>query len=82
MKFDKWIHLLYLDEEVPIRDPPSKHQAKIVEILDKIEMAKSGVMVPLLEVKPISCIGETEAVVYCRYLQYMVTVLKDEGAEK
>ena len=79
MKFDEWYHLLYINTDIPIRNPPSKHQEKIQEILDKVEAAKSGLMVPLLEVQFIDCTGETEIVAYCRYLQYMVQVLKDEG---
>ena len=82
MNFDKWIHLVYRDENIPMRTPPSKHQAKILEILEKIDLAKSGIMVPLLEVEPISCIGESFTVSYCRYLQYMITVLKDEGKQE
>jgi NaMN:DMB phosphoribosyltransferase len=79
--FAKWYHLLYINADIPIRNPPSKHQAKVAEVLDKIEMAKSGDMDPLLCIQPVSCIGDTEIVSYCRYLQYMITVLKDGGTK-
>lgn len=83
MKFDKWYHLVYINTDIPIRNPPSKHQAKIQEIFDQISYAQeTGVMVPLLEIEPISCIGESEIVAYCRYLQYMIRVLKDEGLKE
>ena len=81
MDFDKWYHLIYLDENIPIRSPPSKHQAKIQEIIDAIKTAKEQhIMVPLLEVKFIDCSGSGLQVNYCRYLQYVIDVLKNEGS--
>ena len=82
MNFDNWYQLLYL-KPIPIRNPPSKHQAKINEILQAIQIAKeSRIMVPLLSVEPIECNSEVDPVNYCKYLLHCVGILKNEGLKE
>jgi len=72
-----------------IRVPPSKHQEKIKEIITLVIEARENPTLELYErlhkVRFISCIGATDYVSYCRYLQYCVNQLdnvvrKDEGS--
>ena len=58
MNFSEWYSLVYRDWVHPLREPPSKHQAKIIEILDAIEEAEAaGDMVSLFEIEYIDCSG-------------------------
>lgn len=76
MEFDAWVKLLYIDHEIPLRGGNSKHQRKVMEILGKVEARdRDG----LLSTRLIGCTGETEIVGYCRYLQYLIGILKNEG---
>jgi len=72
-----------------LRETESKHQDKAKEILALIKEARENPSLDVYErlrkVQFISCIGATDYVSYCRYLQYCVNQLdsdvrKDEGA--
>jgi len=71
-----------------LRETGSKHQDKAKEILALIKEARENPSLDVYErlrkVQFISCIGATDYVSYCRYLQYCVNQLdnvvrKDEG---
>jgi len=77
VEFETWSKLVYIDPEIPLRGGQSKHQRKILEIFNKIEDQD---VEGLIATHQIDCTGDTEIVGYCRYLQYCLDVLKNEGA--
>jgi len=83
----KWAGLVAIQDDLRLRFPGSKHQKQIRLLHDLIAEARvnpsESVLEKIHEVKPVSCLGQTPYVAYCRYLQYTLTqlenVLKGEG---
>ena len=84
MELKQWAELIYIDPNIPLRNPPSKHQERILDIIFLVKKARvepsKMVHDSLLELKDIGCYGDSEHVGYCRYLQHAVSILKDEGS--
>ena len=89
-KLREWAELVEI-KDLPIRDPPSKHQEQVKLILEKVKVAMENpsleVYNELRSIKFIACIGQTPYVAYCRYLQHCVNLLdnivhKDEGKQE
>jgi len=86
-KLQKWAELVAIQDDIRLRNPGSKHQKQIRLIQDLVQEAKvnpsESVLEKIREVKPVSCLGQSPYVAYCRYLQYtavqLENVLKDEG---
>lgn len=83
MDFETWVELIWIDKSIPLRTPGSKHQRKIKEILEKIQAAKDNPtdenIQAIYDIDHIDCRENYRIIVYCRYLQYAISVLKDEG---
>ena len=78
MKLIRWLELGYINPNIPLKTPGSKHQRKIREIYNAIEQTKNtGDLEPILSINHIGCRGENEIVAYCRYLQHIIEVLKE-----
>jgi len=79
----KWADLVSLQDELKLRSPGSKHQKQIRTIHDLILEARVNpserVSDELKTLKMVPCRGKSAYVVYCRYLQYAINVLKCEG---
>ena len=78
-----WAELIYIDPKIKIRDSSSSHQEQIQTIWDFIETAKSDpsdkLTEEILSLNPIKCRGNSTHVVYCRYLQHCIEILRNEG---
>ena len=84
----EWANLVEV-KDLPIRNPPSKHQEQISLILEKVKVARENpslvVYNELKAIKFVECFGESSYVSYCRYLQHCVNQLsgfihKNEGS--
>jgi len=79
VEFETWINLVYIDQDIKLRDASSKHQAKIKEIWDAIEARD---YTKLVSIKPVACPDERGDVVnYCKYLLHCLSILKNEGKQ-
>ena len=83
MNLQDWAELIYIDPKIKLRNSPSKHQEKILDIILLVEKARvepsKMVLDELLSLKNIGCNGDRDHVGYCRYLQHVISVLKHEG---
>lgn len=83
MELKAWAELIYIDPNIKLRTTPSKHQERILGIILLVEKARvepsKMVLDEILSLKNIGCNGDSDHVGYCRYLQHVISVLKDEG---
>ena len=83
MGLKEWADLVSIRDDLKLRFPGSKHQKQIRTIHDLVMEARVNpserVSGDLLGLKMIPCRGKSKYVAYCRYLQYSINILKDEG---
>ncbi len=83
MGLKEWADIVSIQDELKLRFPGSKHQKQIRTIHDLVMEARVNpserVSGDLLGLKMIPCRGKSKYVAYCRYLQYMINVLRNEG---
>ena len=83
MGLKEWADLVSIQDELKLRFPGSKHQKQIRTIHDLVMEARVNpsekVRDELLTLKMIPCRGKSKYVSYCRYLQYSINVLRNEG---
>jgi len=79
----KWADLVAIQDDLKLRNPGSKHQKQIRTIHSLVIEARvkpsKKVRDELLNLKTVPCRGKYEYVAYCRYLQYSINVLRNEG---
>jgi hypothetical protein len=79
----KWAEQVSIQNHLKLRFPGSKHQKQIRTIHDLVMEGRINpsekVRDELLTLKMVPCRGKSDYVVYCRYLQYAINVLKNEG---
>jgi len=79
----KWAGEIAIQDDLKLRFPGSKHQKQIRTIHDLIIKARVNpsekVRDELKALKMIPCRGKSDYVTYCRYLQYSINVLRNEG---
>ncbi len=84
MGLKEWADLVSIQDDLKLRFPGSKHQKQIRTIHDLVMEARVNpserVSGDLLGLKMIPCRGKSKYVAYCRYLQYMINVLRNEGS--
>jgi len=83
MDLSDWAELIYIDPNIKLRNPPSKHQERILDIIILLKKARvepsKMVLDELLSLKPIGCRSDKDPVAYCRYLQHVIHILRNEG---
>jgi len=83
MGLKEWADLVSIRDDLKLRFPGSKHQKQIRTIHDLVMEARVNpserVSGDLLGLKMIPCRGKSKYVAYCRYLQYSINVLRNEG---
>ena len=83
MDLKAWAELIYISREIKIRDNPSRHQEYIRDFVDLVKEVRESpsdeLKQKLMAIKYIRCDGNSEHVVYARYLQHCLSVLKGEG---
>ena len=83
MDLQDWAELIYIDPNIPLRNPPSKHQERILDIILLVKKARvepsKMVLDDILSLKNIGCRGDKDPVAYCRYLQHVINILRNEG---
>ena len=85
-KIRDWADLVVIPDGLNLREPGSKHQKRIrliqLLVLEARVIPSQSIVDKLKSLKPLSCLGLTPYVSYCRYLQYAITQLdihKHEG---
>ena len=85
-KIRDWADLVVIPDGLNLREPGSKHQKRIrliqLLVLEARVIPSQSIVDKLKSLKPLSCLGLTPCVSYCRYLQYAITQLdirKREG---
>ena len=75
----EWADLVMIPGGLNLREPGSKHQKRIRVIQSLVLEARVNpsqtIVDELKNLKPLSCLGLTPCVSYCRYLQYAITQL-------
>ena len=83
MGLQEWAELVAVQDTIKLRSPGSKHQKQRRTIHDLVLEARvnpsESVSETLLNLKMVPCNGVSDYVVYCRYLQYTISVLRNEG---
>jgi len=83
MGLQEWAELVAVQDTIKLRKPGSKHQKQIRTIHDLVLEARvnpsESVSETLKTLKMVPCNGKSDYVVYCRYLQYTISVLRNEG---
>ncbi len=83
MGLKEWADLVSIRDDLKLRFPGSKHQKQIRTIHDLVMEARVNpserVSNELKTLKMIPCRGKSKYVAYCRYLQYSINVLRNEG---
>jgi len=82
----EWAELVVIPDGLNLREPGSLHQKRIRKIQSLVLEARVNpsqtIVDELKTLKPLSCLGLTPYVSYCRYLQYAISKLdihKHEG---
>ena len=82
----EWAELVVIPDGLNLREPGSLHQKRIRLIQSLVLDARVNHSQPIVDelknLKPLSCLGLTPYVSYCRYLQYAISKLdihKHEG---
>ena len=83
MGLQEWAELISIQDDLKLRKPGSKHQKQIRMIHDLVLESRvnpsESVSETLKNLKMVPCSGTSDYVVYCRYLQYTISVLRNEG---
>lgn len=83
MDLKAWSELVAIKEDMKLRLPGSKHQKQIRAIHSLVQEARvnpsENVLESLKNLKMIPCFGKSDFVVYCRYLQHCIDILRNEG---
>ena len=82
----EWADLVVIPDGLNLREPGSLHQKRIrliqLLVLEARVNPSQTIVDELKNFKPLSCLGLTPYVSYCRYLQYAISKLdiqKNEG---
>ena len=79
----KWAGEIAIQDDLKLRFPGSKHQKQIRIIHTLVMEARVNpsekVSEDLKALKMIPCRGKSDYVAYCRDLQHMINVLRNEG---